>query len=132
MSYIQGGEPRAAPGAGGGRAGEGGAELHHAGLQRQLWHHAQVRGALWAAGHLLTLTESLSQVDTPGLPPHRGYHQQRPGHRRGGWTGLRHLDHHRAPHQGGCWSQGVESVAYILDYDVTSDGDMRVPAGELC
>ena len=46
LSYIQGGEPRAAPSAGGGRAGEGGAELHHAGVQRQLRHHAQVRGTV--------------------------------------------------------------------------------------
>ena len=46
LSCIQGGEPRAAPSAGGGRAGEGGAELHHAGVQRQLRHHAQVRGTV--------------------------------------------------------------------------------------
>ena len=72
-------------------------------------------------------------MDTPGLPRQRGYRQQRPGHRRGGWTGLRHLVHHRAPHQGGCWSQGVSSEANVLeDNDAPSDGDMRVPAGELC
>ena len=72
-------------------------------------------------------------MDTPGLPRQRGYHQQRPGHRRGGWTGLRHLVHHRAPHQGGCWSQGVSSEANALeDNAAPSDGDMRVPAGELC
>ena len=93
------------------------------------WWRAGWRGWSWAAscggttpataprpgqgdtGLQVTCWHSLRQVDTPGLPRQRGYHQQRPGHRRGGWTRLRHLVHHRSPQQRRCWSQGVASAA---------------------